>query len=370
VIVPNDVSRRTFLLSLLAASGAALAACGSASTASAPSAGSAAASSPPAVSRAGAGSPAGPASVTKLRVAYGPANMLNMPIWLAYEQGFFKKHGFDVEMTQIEGATISQALVGGSVDMIGSTASSTTLANLQGGDTLLVGSNLNVVPNDIVVDPKKIQKPEDLRGKTAAVSKGGDFSQTAIIIALTSLGMGMNDVKYLVGSTSDPLKLQSMIGGAADFASMDAGFRNEYTKAGMQRLFSLLDRNAHFVMAGVYTSKAFAGRQPAAVEDYLKAMTESLYFFHNDKPGTLKIGVKYMKLPMDSVETAYDLFKPHMQKLPEFTVDDVKQSLTVLEAANPKAKTANPEDFYTTIYLDKVRSSGFFKQVWGADQPA
>lgn len=323
-----------------------------------------AASAKPAASA--VGSPAGQAPV-KLRVAFGSATLLNLPIWAAFEKGFFKKYGLDVELTQIQGSTITQALIGHSVDLIGSIASSTSLANLEGGDTLLVGSNLNVVHNEIVVNPKTVQKPEDLKGKTAAIAKGGDFSETAVVIALTSLGMSRGDVKYARGYAGDPDKLGAMINGIADFASFDFGSRAQYQAAGMKLLFSLLDVKSHFIMAGVYTSRAFANSNGPTLENYLKAMTESLYFFQHDKDGTLQVASKYMKEDPADIAPGYDLFKPHMNKIPEFTADYVKESLSALESANPKAATANPPDFFSTTYLDSLRKSGFFNQIWGSE---
>jgi NitT/TauT family transport system substrate-binding protein len=358
---PAAVTRRGFL-GLALTTGAILAACGAGQPpATASSSGKPAAS--------GAGSSTQP-SPTKLRVAFGTPSLLNIPIWSAFEKGFYKKYGLDVELTQIQGSTITQALIGGSVDVIGSTASSTTLANLQGGDTLLVGSNLNSVHNDIVVNPKKITKPEDLKGKVAAITKGGDFSETAIVIALTSLGMKRADVQYVTGFAGDQEKLLAMQNSLADFASIDFGLRDQYASMGMKRLFSLLDVKTHFIMSGIYTSRAFAGGHGPIIENYIKAMTEALYFFHHDKAGALQVASKYMKQTPEEITPAYDLFLPHMNKVPEFTVEDVKESLTALESANPKAKTANQQDFYSTAYLDDVRNSGFFKETWGSELPS
>jgi NitT/TauT family transport system substrate-binding protein len=386
------MTRRAFLLTFTA--GAVLAACGQgpaassasqvatvgssgSSTAGVPSSTTAASAKPAAAGSSGtaaSGKPAASAAgsaaaqpTTKLRVAYGSATLLNLPIWAAVEKGFFKKYGLDVELTQIQGSTITQALIGHSVDLIGSTASSTSLANLEGGDTLLVGSNLNVVHNEIVVNPKTIQKPEDLKGKTAAIAKGGDFSETAVVIALTSLGMSRGDVKYARGYTGDPDKLGAMLNGIADFASFDFGSRAQYQAAGMKLLFSLLDVKSHFIMSGIYTSRAFASSHASVLENYLKAMTESLSFFQHDKDGTLQVASKYMKEDPADIAPGYDLFKPHMNKIPDFTAGYVKESLSALESANPKAATANPSDFFDTTYLDNVRKSGFFDQIWGSE---
>ncbi len=311
-----------------------------------------------------------PGPLTKLKAAYGQPTMLNAPAWIAYEKGLFKKYGLDVELTQITGSNITTALLSHSVDVIGSTGSSTFLANMEGGDTLLVGSTLNVITNDIVADPKKIRRPEDVRGKNAAINKGGDFGETAILIALANWGINRNEVKYVTGFNTPAARLAAIVNGAADFTSIDIGERKGAEDAGLIRLMSLLDAKTHFIMGGLFTSKAFATSQPAAVEAYLKAITEALYILHKDQAAALQVAGKYMKLDANEAEPAYSLIEPHQNKVPEFATQDVKDTLMGLDTASPKAATAKPEDFFSRAFLDNLQKSGFYKQIWGAEAPA
>jgi NitT/TauT family transport system substrate-binding protein len=354
--------RRFFLLTLGGA--AALAGCGPAQTRPAASPGSAG-------SAATTAAPAGQSgALTKMKAAYGQPTMINAPVWVAAEKGLFKKYGLDVELTQALGSNITQAIISHSVDIISSTASSTFLANMEGGDTLLVGSSLNVITNDVIANPKKIQSPQDLKGKNAAINKGGDFGETALLIALKEWGLQRNDVKYVLGFDTDGARLAAMVNGAADFTSMDIGARAAYESAGMKRLISLLDAKTHFVMSGLFTSKSFVSGHGPAVESYLKAITEALYVLHNDKAATVQIASKYMRQDPKDVGPAYDLISPHQNKIPTFTLQDVKDSLGGLVTATPKAANANPDDFYSLTYLDNLQKSGFFKQIWGSDLPS
>jgi NitT/TauT family transport system substrate-binding protein len=360
-----ELSRRRFLM--VALSGATLAACGGTPQAASPAASVArpstaipAAASPPASGGAAA-------SLIKMKAAYGQPTMINAPVWVAAEKGLFKKYGLDVELTQILGSNITQAIVGHSVDMISSTASSTFLANMEGGDTLLVGSSLNVITNDIIANPKKIQVPQDVKGKNAAINKGGDFGETALFIALKDWGLNRGDVNYVVGFSTDAARMAAIVNGAADFSSIDIGARPEYENACMKRLTTLLDAKTHFVMSGLFTSKAFANSRPQAVEGYLKAITEALYVLHHDKASTVQFAAKYMRTDPKDVEPAYGLIEPHQNKIPTFTLQDVKDSLQGLDNATPKAKNANPNDFYSLAYLDNLQKSGFFQQIWGSE---
>src|SRR2546430_540584 len=98
---------RRGLPALLVTAGAILAGCGTKPPAAAP-ASSVAASGKPSTSSAPGSISARPAAsaaasanaaaqTTHVRLAYGTANLLNVPIWIAQEKGIFKKYGIDAE---------------------------------------------------------------------------------------------------------------------------------------------------------------------------------------------------------------------------------------------------------------------------------
>lgn len=272
-----------------------------------------------------------------------------------------------MKLTVAYGQPSMQNSVSHSVDMIHSTASSTFLANMEGGDTLLVGSSLNVITNDIIANPKRIHSSQEVKGKNAAINKGGDFGETALLIALKEWELQRNDVNYVLGFSTDSARLAALENGAADFTSMDIGARSAYESAGMTRLLSLLDAKTHFVMSGLFTSKSFASAHGRDVENYIKAIAEALFILHHDKDTTTQIAGKYMRQDKTEVSSAYDLMEPHQNKLPDFALQDVKESLAGLVTATPKAASASPDDFYSLAYLNNVRQSGFFQQLWGSE---
>jgi|GEM_PF-4490840 ABC-type nitrate/sulfonate/bicarbonate transport system substrate-binding protein len=101
------------------------------------------------------------ASPSKLVMAYGQPNIHNSILWIAVEKGLFKKYSVDAQMTQVTGPAITQGLTANALELVFSSAASPFIAHLEGGDTVLIGSNVNQPPTDIVVNPNKIAKPED-----------------------------------------------------------------------------------------------------------------------------------------------------------------------------------------------------------------
>jgi ABC-type nitrate/sulfonate/bicarbonate transport system substrate-binding protein len=310
--------------------------------------------------------PASSGSLTHLVLAYGQPSMQNSILWIAQETGLFKKYGVDSEVTQVTGPAITQGLIAGQLEVIFSSPVSPMIARTEGGDTLMIASTVNRIPNDFVVNPKKIQKPEDLKGKIGGVQQAGDLSDEALRLALNSFGLTVNDVQVKTGFNTDAIRLQAMIAGAIDFAPLQVETRSEYTKQGMSRLTSLLDINSPFTYGGIFTSNKVANAKPAAIQGAVKAIVEAVNIFHTKPDVLIPIAAKYMKLDPAEVKTHYDEFNPILQKVPTFNRDDVVATLKDLELAAPKAKDAKPDEFFTTKYLDELNSDGFIKQIVGS----
>ena len=290
--------------------------------------------------------------------------MQNSILWIAQEKGLFQKYGVDSEITQVTGPQITQGLIAGQLEVIFSSPVSPMTARLQGGDTLLIASNINKLPTDIVVNPKKIQSPADLKGKLGGIQQVGDLSDEAVRLALANFNLTTNDVQIKTGFNTDPLRLQAMVAGAIDFAPIALEYRDQYEQQGFKRLVSLGDlASARFTYGGVFTSNKIVAAKPAAIEGAVKAIAEASAIFHNQPDVVQPIVAKYTKEDAPVVKTQYEAMEPLINKTPDFTRDDVVATLKDLELATPAAKDANPDDFYTTKYIDALNSSGFYKTI-------
>src|SRR5512136_1939077 len=66
------------------------------------------------------------------------------PVWVAKEEGFYKRFGLDVDFVLIEGGTRgAQALISGDLPMIGMAGQPVISARARGSDLILVGGVVN-----------------------------------------------------------------------------------------------------------------------------------------------------------------------------------------------------------------------------------
>lgn len=309
--------------------------------------------------------PAAASAQTRVVAAYGTTSLYNAPIWIAKERGLFEKHGLDVELIQLTGSRITAGLLSGSVQFISSSASSPFLANLGGGDTLLVGALMNRVPYDVVVRDKSIRTIEDVRGKVGALALRGDLTDASLKVVLTLNGIDPErDVTMVQGFGTDPERIAALISGSADFTVLNADYRLAYEEAGLTRLFSVMEvEGAEFMMSGIFTTKPYAEANPEAVTGYIKAMAEGLRVMATDRKGTLEIVSKYVDRPVTDLEPAYDFYHAMMQPTPMFDETLAATCLRTLEGANPAAADADVKDFYDASFVEKLQADGFFDEI-------
>ena len=133
-------------------------------------------------------------SLTKLRVAYDGYSMTSAPLYYADHEGIFKKFGLDVQPAFVEGGSLlTQAVVGGSIDIAQNGYTPAAGAAVQGADIVFIGGISNKLPFQLVVKAS-IKGAADLKGQSIAISRYGSSTDTAADFALAHLGLTRNDV--------------------------------------------------------------------------------------------------------------------------------------------------------------------------------
>src|SRR5207302_9857816 len=117
--------------------------------------------------------------LTKLRVAYDGFSMTSGPLIYADKQGLFKKFGLDVTPVFIDGgSTLTQAVVGGSVDIAQNGYTPAVSAAVASADIVIIGGISNKLPYQLVVK-NAITSASQLKGQSIAISRYGSSTDAA-----------------------------------------------------------------------------------------------------------------------------------------------------------------------------------------------
>src|SRR5437868_15025070 len=108
---------------------------------------------------------------TRFLVSYGGTAGYQLPLWVNKELGFSKKYCVDLEIILIQaGSPNIQALLGGSIQLTQTAASSAVLGAVRGAPVVIVATLENKLPLQLISRPE-IKEPQQLRGKVIEIGR-------------------------------------------------------------------------------------------------------------------------------------------------------------------------------------------------------
>ena len=306
-------------------------------------------------------------SMTKVRVAYDGFSMTSGPLIYADKQGIFRKFGLDIEPVFIGGGSmLTQAVVGGSVDIAQNGYTPALSAAVQGADIVIVGGISNKLPFQLVVKTS-IAGAEQLKGQSVAISRYGSSTDTAADFALAHLKLTRSDVKVLqLGGAATRI--------AAAMSGQIAGTMEQYpdtaelSQHGFHVLVDVTDIAGDYPNTSYVTSRSFLKSRPDVVKTFLMAMATAVHEYKTNPAVAIPLSQKFLQVKdAANAKAAYDAYV-------KIYPDDLKPSLAGIalvlkEIAKKEAKAATmkPQQFVDTSALDELAGEGFFEKLRAAN---
>jgi NitT/TauT family transport system substrate-binding protein len=304
----------------------------------------------------------------RLRVAYTSTDTTNQPWTVAYDAGFFKKHGLDVELVYIGSTTVAvTAIMAQDVPVGNAAGSGIANAAVRGADLVSAGCVINVLAYELVV-LDSIKSAEDLKGKSIGISRFGSVSDVAARELLKGLGLRpMEDVKILqVGGASER---------AAGFSrGVIAGFPSppgnvELIPGGLPHriLADMADLPKPYPLPFICaaTTKSYVAKKRDTVKKVLMALIEASHYFKTNKEGTQKIIAKYLRGANKAyLESSYQSTVKILERVPYTTREGMKIQLDEALKLNPGSKVTVDSLVDDTI-VREIEKEGFIDRVYG-----
>lgn len=307
------------------------------------------------------GAPA-PAALLPVRAAFTSFSASAAPWWMAQEGGYFRQQGLDVSLVQIAaGATLLAAMQNGEVEVTFAGGPSLVLGNLQGLETMIVGSDLDFFEDAISAKPE-LKTAEDLRGKTVGVSRLKAISDVAARVALEKLGLKPDVDVFFRGTGGNAESLAAMQQGAADAASISVPALFKAEQLGFPVVVDITAMKIPFTNGSIGTVKSTIATRADVVERVLKANAQATARLKSDAEFAMQIIGKYTDIQdQDSLRGTLDVYRPILKV-------DLAPDRDALQAAldaeeNPAARTAKPEDVADFSFGEKLRQSGFYNNL-------
>src|SRR5512135_1741063 len=297
----------------------------------------------------------------KIRIGYPSLSFRQSNVWVAKEEGLFKKYGLDVEPIFLRGGQVAtQALVGGDPPIVN--IGTVVQASLRGHNLVLVAA-VETNYDQIVFARPGITKLEQLKGKNFGISGFGSATHYASTILIKHLKFDPKDLS-LLPTGADAERLAALSTGKIDATFFSSSAAPVARKAGFNELLQIADLGVEVQGNGFATSKGYIQTNRETVKNALKGFIEAIYFIYANKKEAQKVFAKYMRTNDPAVlEDSYEGYIKMIPKKPYPTLKGIQFMLDMLAPTMPEAKNAKPEQFVDLSFLHELEKEGFFNEM-------
>ena len=305
-----------------------------------------------------------------IAIGYASPSGVMTPLYVAQEQGLFKKYGLGVKeliLLRGTGPAAAQMLVAGTAP-IAALGGALVEGAIRGAAITYIASTSNHLIFSIYARPD-IVRPEELKGKTVAVDAKGGSIELATIVALRQYGLTLGkDVNavYLGGPVP---QLGALEKGIVDATTLSAPTTMKAKGMGLKELINVGALKLNYVHTAIGVNRTFAKNNPELIDAFLKAYIEALKITREQPDLAMPAIAKYTSInDPEALKVTYETFLPAFQQRVPYVLKDAVQGVLSF-STSPEAKSHRAEEFIDHSFLDKIEASSFVKKLYGEAKP-
>ena len=304
----------------------------------------------------------------KLLVAHAGLISTHSSVWLAEDQGFFRKHGLDVTSVFTgSGSVTSQALVAGEAKLASTSVGPTAGAVGAGADLVIVAGTIHILPYQFWVLPQ-VRQPADLKGKRVAISTFGSGSHLAAEVALQQLGLDPARDKIAimqVGTQQD--RVAALVTGRIEATPLEPGFGDAAKDKGLTVMADLTKTDVPYLNTVIVASRRFARENPQIIDAFLKGTIDGLAALPNPahERAVKSMLARRLKLTTpQSIQIMYDTtLEIHAKtKVPNAPLAGVQNMIDALLRINPRMANLKAADLVDNSFIERLEKSGYLQE--------
>ena len=306
----------------------------------------------------------------EISIGYASPSGVMTPLFVAQDQGLFKKYGLGVKellLLRGTGPAAAQMLVAGTAP-VAALGGALVEGAIRGADITYIASTSNHLIFSIYARPD-IARPEELRGKTVAVDAKGGSIELATTVALKQFGLTLGkDVNavYLGGPVP---QLGALGKGIVDATTLSAPTTMKAKGMGFKELINIGALKLAYVHTAIGVNRSFAKNNPEMIDAFLKAYIEALKITREQPDLAMHAIAKYTSInDPAALKVTYDTFLPAFQQRVPYVLKDAVQGVLNF-STSPEAKSHRPEEFIDHSFLEKIEASSFVKKLYAEAKP-
>jgi NitT/TauT family transport system substrate-binding protein len=307
------------------------------------------------------------AELPLVRIAHGAFNEKIAALWVAAEQGFYHKHGVNVEVINIRNGPQTMAAIASGDIQIAYTIPGTVLSAAAAGmDAVFFGGIVNRADGDFVVAPN-ITRPEDLKGKKLGVQSIGGGVWSLAMLALEHLGLEPNRDRIMVLVLGDqPILTQAMATGKIDAAYLGYTFSTLLKEKGFRVMLDIGKAPIPYQGLALAARRSYVQQNGAIIDAVLRGTLEGVAFIQKpaNREVTLKTLTRHLRLSnVKEAESGYDV----LQWLYSFDIrpnlQGIQNMQRLLAVTNSNVLKIKAEDVVDEEAARRIEKTSFYGEM-------
>lgn len=298
--------------------------------------------------------------LTRVMSGYAATSGPHAVLWLAREAGLFEKHGLRTDIAYIRsGSTMGQALVAGEIQLAQMGGPAALAAGVAGFDVTMVAVALNTTP---IVIMGKVSTMEELKGKAIGVTRYGSNTDISARFAIRKAGLQPEKDVALVQLEDYAGIMGGIQSGRIAAGALADPFTDHAKKLGYKEIADMATLGLEFPFVGIVTKKTFIKQQPDLVQRFVRAYTESISLYKNNRELAKKVTSKYTGIKDPEIlNSTVDFYAPKLASVPYPTIAGIRFVLDQVATRDPRAKNFTPETFMDLRFVKQLEESGFIQ---------
>jgi ABC-type nitrate/sulfonate/bicarbonate transport system substrate-binding protein len=279
----------------------------------------------------------------KIRIGFPSLAFAYMPYYIAQEKGIYKKHGVESEYIQMGTSIQPQAVVAGNINYF--TSVSTGISGAVAGLPLVIVISFSDTSPWVLVTNKDVNKPQDLIGKTVALSGVRTAPYYFFNAFLKKYEINQKDVSTInTGGTADSFR--ALTANRVVATVLTPPFDDKAVSLGYKK-FMQLGELADIPYVGLVTSQNEIKNNRESVRRTVAAVMDSIAWLRANRDESTKMFVDKFKVTQQEGENTYATLVRLLNKDGRLNLKVARGYLDLLRQERPV-----PADFDLTKVFD------------------
>ena len=308
-----------------------------------------------------AGEAASPLS--KITITSGSASERDGVLYVAQDQGLFRKYGLDLTFVQVRNGPVAMSALSSGESQFhwGSVSGANLGAISEGADLVFIAGFINRLSGMFVAN-SRVKTPADLKGKSIGVNSlsGGGWIFAMLMLDYWGLVPERDKIQFrTLGEQA--VMAQGVMSGTVDAAFLGYTFGKMLESKGFTVLADSEKLPIPYQGSGLIGKRSFVSGSPATVENVLRALLDSSAYIRNpeNKIQVMKSLAKALRFRrVEDAEDGYRSMVSLYERKIYPSVDGIRNVIRLLGATNEKIRRLRAEDLVDDNAVRKMEKEG------------